>query len=237
MGLFSKKKELNYRVGAVLKNSQLKKPSVTIVTVLCGLLTITTIQATQLLSPKISIKHTQTDARQYSLLPQYESQILLAAVTNNDINTIKSLQNNGVDINVPIIGDGTILMIAVKQNDPELVQTLISMGADVDQPSSGDGNPLIVAAMNNHIEIAKLLLDNGADVNQVVARDETALINAAFYGFYEMSDLLIARGADVNLAVRTGASDGFELRTPLNRARNNRIKDLLIANGARQGDS
>jgi beta-lactamase regulating signal transducer with metallopeptidase domain len=232
MGLFSKKKELSYRVGAVLKNSQFKKPSVAVIAVLCSVLTITTIQATQVFSPKISIKHTEADARHYSLLPQYESSQLINAVARNDIEAIKKLQNKGVDINVPVIGDGTALMIAVKQNNKALAQALIELGADVDQSSSGDGNPLIVAAMSNNIELASLLLDNGADVNKIVPRDETPLINASYFGYYEMSELLITRGADVNLAVTTGVSDGYQYRTPLNRARNNQIKELLIANGA-----
>jgi beta-lactamase regulating signal transducer with metallopeptidase domain len=232
MGLFSKKKELSYRVGAVLKNRQFKKPSVAIISVLCSILTITTIQATQVFSPKISIKHTVADARHYSLLPQYESSQLINAVTRNDIEMIKSLQNKGVDINVPVIGDGTALMIAVKQNNKALTQALIDLGADVNQSSSGDGNPLIVAAMRNNIELASLLLDNGADVNKIVPRDETPLINASHFGYYQMSELLIARGADVNLAVTTGVSDGYQYRTPLNRARSSQMKELLIANGA-----
>jgi ankyrin repeat protein len=81
--------------------------------------------------------------------------------------------------------------------------------------------------------LARLLLDNGADVNAIVPRDETPLINASYFGFYAMTELLIERGADVNLAVTTGASDGYQLRSPLNRARTDRIKSLLIANGAR----
>jgi len=124
--------------------------------------------------------------------------------------------------------------MGVEQNNPILTQALIDLGADVNQSSRGDGNPLIVAAMENNIALAKLLLDNGADVNKVVPKDETPLINASFYGFYEMSELLINRGADVNLSVTTGESDGFQRRTPLNRARNNKIKELLLANGARQ---
>ncbi|NNG41847.1 peptidase M56, BlaR1 [Pseudoalteromonas sp. NEC-BIFX-2020_002] len=234
MGLFSKKKELNYRIGAVLENKQFKKPRITIIMLVCAGLTVTTIQATQAFSPKVSIKHTVVDARHYSLLPQFESTLLIDAVTRNDIGAIKALKNDGVDINVPVIGDGTALMIAVKQNNKAMTQALIDLGADVNQSSSGDGNPLIVAAMSNNIELATLLLDNGADINAIVPRDETPLINAAYFGFYDMSQLLVARGADVNLAVTTGVSDGYQRRSPLNRARTESIKALLIANGARE---
>lgn len=234
MGLFSKKKELNYRVGAVLNNKQFKKPRFATIVLICAAVTATTIQATQVFSPKISIKHTVKDARHYSLLPQVESNLLIEAVSRNDIEAVKVLQNEGVDINIPLIGDGTALMIAVKQNNRVMAQELIDLGADVNQSSSGDGNPLIVAAMSNNLDLARLLLNNGADVNAVVPRDETALINASYFGFYAMTELLIQRGADVNLAVTTGASDGYQRRSPLNRARTERIKSLLIANGARQ---
>ncbi|KTF15634.1 M56 family metallopeptidase [Pseudoalteromonas sp. H105] len=233
MGLFSKKKELNYRVGAVLENKQFKKPRITVITLICAAVTATTIQATQTFSPKISIKHTTEDARHYSLLPKFESQALIEAVSRNDIEAVQALQGEGVDINIPLIGDGTALMIAVKQNNKVMAQALIDLGADVNQSSSGDGNPLIVAAMSNNTDLARLLLDNGADVNAIVPRDETPLINASYFGFYAMTELLIERGADVNLAVTTGASDGYQLRSPLNRARTDRIKSLLIANGAR----
>ena len=113
-----------------------------------------------------------------------------------------------------------------------MVRELISLGADVNQASIYDGNPLIIAAKTNNIELANLLINEGANVNGIVRRDETPLINASGRGYLEMTKLLVERGADVNLAVTTDASDGFEVRSPLNRARNRSVKEYLLANGA-----
>jgi bla regulator protein BlaR1 len=232
MGLFSKKKELSHRVGAVLSYKAFRKPHAAFIALLCMGLSISTIQAAQSFSPKISIKHTIADARHYSLLSYDEGSQLINAVMRNDIDAIKVMQNEGVDINTPALRDGTALMIAVKTNNTNMVEGLLALGADVDQSSEGDGNPLIVAAMGNNVELAELLLDKGADINAIVPRDETALINASRAAFLDMTQLLINRGADVNLAVTTGLSDGYELRSPLNQAATEEIKDLLIANGA-----
>lgn len=232
MGLFSKKKELSNRVGEVLKNTASKRPNAILTGLLCIGLSISTVKATQTLAPRINIEHTVADARHYSLLPDNEGSLLIRAVAQNDIETIKVLQNDGVDINTPAIGDGTALMIAVSKNNKSMVEALLSLGADVNQSSEGDGNPLIVAAMRNNFELAELLLDNGAAVDAIVPRDETALINASRYGYLDIVRLLIDRGADVNLAVTTGFSDGYEVRSPLKLAANNEVKDLLIANGA-----
>ena len=232
MGLFSKKKELSHRVGAVLSYKNFKKPHALVIALLCMGLSISTIQAAQSFSPKISMKHTIADARHFSLLPYDEGTQLINAVMRNDIDAIKALQDEGVDINTPAIGDGTALMIAVKTDKAIMVEALLALGADVDQSSEGDGNPLIVAAMGNNAKLAELLLDKGADINAIVPKDETALINATRSAYLDMTQLLIDRGADVNLAVTTGMSDGYERRSPLNQAATEEIKDLLIANGA-----
>lgn len=232
MGLFSKKKELNYRIGAVLMNKARKIPSLKLVTLLCVFLAASTLHAAQILSPKISIQSTASDARTYSMLPRRESEPLLKAVESNDLDTVNSLLNQGIDINTPLIGDGTALMIAVKRRNSEMVQSLIDLGADVNQASMFDGNPLIVAAQINNLESAKILLDQGADVNGFVRRDETPLINASGYGHLQMTKLLVEHGADVNLSVTTGIEDGFEVRSPLNRAKTEQIRAYLIASGA-----
>jgi beta-lactamase regulating signal transducer with metallopeptidase domain len=232
MGLFSKKKELNHRVGAVLMSNAGRIPSLKFIGLLCILLGASTLQAAQQLSPKISIRNTAVDARIYSMLPRRDSEALLAAVANNDIQSINTLLSQGVDINTPLIGDGTALMLAVRRGNQYMVQALINLGADVNQASMMDGNPLIVAAQTNNRELAEVLLDHGADVNGFVRRDETPLINASNYGHLEMTKFLVEHGADVNLSVSTGAEDGFEIRSPLNRARNIQIKEYLISNGA-----
>jgi ankyrin repeat protein len=108
----------------------------------------------------------------------------------------------------------------------------MDLEADVDQSSRGDGNPLIMAAMTNNVAIAQQLLDYGADVNAVVVGDETPLIYASRRGSIEMVELLVAHGADVNLKVKTGMSDGGVVRSPLNMARTQAVKDFLIAQGA-----
>jgi bla regulator protein BlaR1 len=220
MGLFSKKKELSHRIGEVLQNTSVKRPHAILTALLCIGLSISTVKATQSFAPKINIEHTLADARHYSLLPNEEGTLLIRAVARNDIETIKALQNEGIDINTPAIGDGTALMIAVASNNTTMVEALLSLGADVNQSSEGDGNPLIVAAMRNNVELAELLLDNGAEIDAIVPRDETALINASRFGYLDMVRLLINRGADVNLAVTTGFSDGFKVRSPLKLATN-----------------
>ncbi|ABE53869.1 peptidase M56, BlaR1 [Shewanella denitrificans OS217] len=234
MGLFSKKKELVYRVDQVLQKNAFTQVNKFWVTALCLGLSVGSIQAATSLSPKIIVSEARADGKQYSLLPQTQGQRLVDAVLNNDIATIKTMQNAGVDLDIPAIGDGTALMVAVQKHNLTMVQALLSLGVNVDQPSIGDGNPLIVAAMVNDLEIAKVLLDAGADVNAIVHHDETALINASYRGFMEMTRLLVERGADVNLAVKTGPGDGGEIRSPLNRARNQQIKDYLISQGASQ---
>lgn len=232
MSLFSKNKELNYRVGAVLQSKAKKIPSITATAFLCVLLGISSLQAAQVFSPKISVQQSSMDARFYSVLSRQVGERLLQAVAANDIDTINTLIDNGVDINTSVVGDGTALMIAVKKRNASMVRTLIGLGADVNQASMFDGNPLIIAAQTNNLKLAKLLIDQGADINAIVRRDETPLINATSRGHFAMTKYLVERGADVNLAVTTGIEDGYEVRSPLNRSRDRRITEYLLSSGA-----
>jgi len=232
MGLFSQKKELNNRVNTVLKSKTIKTPSVLAIITTCIGLSVLTVKTSQAFVPQISINDTRQNAQHYSLLPSAQGEQLIAAVMKNDIATIEQLQNQGVDINTPAIGDGTALIIAVKENNRQMVQALIDLGANVDQSSRGDGNPLITAAMTNNIELAQLLIDNGANINAIVKHDETPLINASRRGYFEMTQLLVSQGADVNLSVKTGLSDGLKIRSPLNMSRNSEITSYLIEHGA-----
>jgi bla regulator protein BlaR1 len=234
MGLFSQRKELTHRINEVLKSKNIKTPNFILIAGACLGLTIATAQAAHSFAPKISINDVQSDSLHYSLLNQRDGLKLVKAVVNNDIKAIINMQNEGIDINTPAIGDGTALMVAVRKNNKTMVQALIDLGANVNQSSLRDGNPLINASMLNNLELAQLLINQGANVNAVVPRDETPLINATRRGHLKMSQLLVSYGADVNLKVHTGAWDGNRIRTPLNMARTQEIKDYLIENGAKQ---
>jgi beta-lactamase regulating signal transducer with metallopeptidase domain len=232
MGLFSQKKELTFRITQALNSKKIGQPSLIAILSVCIGLTVTSIHATQTLSPKISIKQTQSDAKHFSLLSQKDGRKLIDAVYKNDIAAIKAMQEQGIDINTPAIGDGTALIIAVKNNNHTMVQALIELGADVNQSSRGDGNPLITAAMNNNLTLAQLLINHGADINGIVKDDETPLINASRRGYFEMTQFLVNNGADVNLEVETGISDGNKIRSPLNMAKTDKIRQYLINMGA-----
>ena len=232
MGLFSQKKELNKRVNAVLQSKSMRMPNILSILTVCFVVSASTIKVSQAFVPQVSINDTRQNALHYSLLPPSEGEQLIAAVMRNDITQIQYLQNQGIDINTPAVGDGTALIIAVKQNNKAMVQALIDLGANVNQSSNGDGNPLINAAMTNNLHLAQLLIDNGANINAIVRRDETPLINATRRGFFDMTRLLVSQGADVNLSVKTGVSDGNKIRSPLNMSRDQQITDYLIDQGA-----
>jgi len=232
MGLFSHKKDLNHRVEEVLQSNQTSRPKTIAILSACFMVAVATVSTAQTYAPKINVDSVEQQSKFFSNLSEEESELLLAAVSSNNLKVLKVLLEDGIDINTPVIGDGTPLIIAVKRENLELVKSLIDLGADVNQAARGDGNPLITAAMVNNLPIAKLLVENGADVNGIVPGDETPLINATRGGYMALTQWLVENGADVNLKVKTNAWDGFEVRSPLNQTSSNEIREYLIAQGA-----
>lgn len=90
------------------------------------------------------------------------------AVTENDVESIKSQIDNGADIDQ--LGPswyeyGSPLHLAVQANQQDIAQLLIDQGAAVDVRDTSDYTPLHNAAWNGNLEMVKLLLDSGADIN------------------------------------------------------------------------
>ena len=86
--------------------------------------------------------------------------------------------------------------------------------------------PIVEAAAMGQIGMVERLIHEGADVN---ARDysqgQTALFEASQRGYINIVELLLRNGANVNLGNHSGG-------TPIDRAMNPRIVELLVENGA-----
>lgn len=232
LGLFSKKKDLTYRINQVMNENSKRKPNTSLIAFYCLCLSGVTIATANAFAPSIDLQAVERDGNHFSKLSRAQGEMLMEAIKSNDKSLLNLMFDNGLDINTPIVGDGTALIIAVKANNEHMMETLISLGADVNQSSRGDGNPLIAAAGNNNVKLTKRLLDFGADVNAIVPGDETPLITASRRGNFEVVEYLVSQGADVNLGVMANESFAKEYRTPLNKAATHKIRRFLISQGA-----
>ncbi len=140
---------------------------------------------------------------------------LANAVVDKDLNTLDSLLQTGIDINVTEEDkSATVLIIASSFQDYEdVVSYLISSGADVNFKGKDGRTPLIWAA-GNSFESTKILLENGADVKAKGDDGMTAFIQSTF-GILskkvstDVMDLLNENGADVNSALISKNAAGW----------------------------
>lgn len=111
---------------------------------------------------------------------------MLVAVERNEIETVVSLLDNGVDINA-----------VLKEVDPDFLD------------NGGDGFnrtcALVLAAGRNHADLVQVLLDRGAWINQRNDVEQTACHIAAERGHLAALNVLIARGANLALPDSEGA--------------------------------
>jgi beta-lactamase regulating signal transducer with metallopeptidase domain len=160
-------------------------------------------------------------------------ELLVKIAESGDIDRMKQLLEDGVDVNLVATGDGTALIGAARAGQTQMVEFLLNENADPNVAARGDGSPLIAAAAAGQVEIATMLLDAGAERDEIVPGDENPLMQAAWNGHPDVVRLLLDRGADFN--ARTWA-DG-ELRTPLRLARrsgNAEVVQMLLAAGAKE---
>ena len=153
------------------------------------------------------------------------------AIYKGDLKTVKTLIEQGRDVNTRNEIFETPLFQAADVGHIEIVKLLIANGADVNADCGLDGTALHIAVLRGHTDIAKLLIAHEANVNARTGKGGfTPLHFAAGNGHKELVELLIAKGADLY------AKDRYHT-TVLDCARSSQmsseeIVELLIAKGA-----
>src|SRR5439155_6791483 len=123
---------------------------------------------------------------------------LIQAVKNGDVDSVRALLKQRVDVNATQ-GDGaTALHWAAQRDDVAIADLLIRAGARANVADDLGATPLHVACTNRSGSMVERLLGADADPNATLLSGETALMTCARAGEVRAVKALLARGADVN---------------------------------------
>ncbi len=128
--------------------------------------------------------------------------MLLRAVRKGNLEKVKTLVQQGEDVNELMKGDGTALTNAIVYEHFEIAKFLLNNGADPNLGSQADGHPVWLAADADNMELLQLLVDMGADMNKDFPGDGNAMIHAASNGNLAMVKTLQKMGADIERGVK-----------------------------------
>jgi ankyrin repeat protein len=119
-------------------------------------------------------------------------------VKTRNIDAVRTLLKQKLDVNGPQ-GDGaTALHWAVHLDDAAVVDLLIGAGARANAANDTGATPLHLACTNRNGRIVERLLTAGANPNAALLNGETVLMTCAAAGDLTSMKALLARGAEVN---------------------------------------
>lgn len=224
-GMFGQRSHLALRIDGLIEDDSIARPrtltmslSVAALVLFGGLVLAAT--------PRVNVDRPWTAAE-----PEAQAKELIAAVRAGDIEAVRRLAKNGVDINAHVAGEGTALIQATWKHDLKMIDALLDLGADPDRGLPGEGIPLLVAPGLGYQSIVERLVEAGADVNLVDADyAETPLIVASREGHLTIVKYLVGHGANVNQGVMADWEGRW--RSPLNQARDPAVREYLIGQGA-----
>ncbi len=129
---------------------------------------------------------------------------LKQAIRAGDHATVRTLIENGADVNAPEADGATVLHWAVRWDDPESVDLLLRAGADADAANAYGVTPLPLACINRSAPLVSRLLAAGADPDAATSMGETALMTCARTGKVDTVSTLLEHGAS-NVNAREGS--------------------------------
>jgi ankyrin repeat protein len=133
---------------------------------------------------------------------------LKKATESNDINKVKELIMDGVNIDEIDEYEYTPLMIASESGYFEITKLLIENKADVNKKNFCGWTSLCYAATRNHFDIVELLIKSGANVNEY-CQDGCSILMWVIrqqHNRIKMVKFLCERGADINAKSSNGLS-------------------------------
>ena len=153
---------------------------------------------------------------------------LVEAARNVDVDGVRSLIKQGVDVNAASADGTTALHWASYRDNLDAADLLIRAGARVDAANDLGATPLWIASTNGSAAMVRRLLEAGAHPNVALLLGETPLMAAARSGNPDVVAQLIEKGAGVN-------ARGARGQTPLMWAVSERHPDVvkvLLSRGA-----
>ncbi|EPG7579237.1 ankyrin repeat domain-containing protein [Providencia rettgeri] len=134
--------------------------------------------------------------------PQANSLVSLAEQGN--LQAVKSLVEQGANIEQRDLRQRTALMAATHENRVDVARYLIERGADVNAKDNMQDSPYLYSGARGLQDILLLTLKNGADLKSTNRYGGTALIPAAERGHVATVKTLIEAGVDVDHVNRLG---------------------------------
>ncbi|MBV2188094.1 ankyrin repeat domain-containing protein [Providencia rettgeri] len=128
--------------------------------------------------------------------PQANSLVSLAEQGN--LQAVKSLVEQGANIEQRDLRQRTALMAATHENRVDVARYLIERGADVNAKDNMQDSPYLYSGARGLQDILLLTLKNGADLKSTNRYGGTALIPAAERGHVTTVKTLIDAGVDVD---------------------------------------
>ncbi|HIF74972.1 MAG TPA: hypothetical protein EYG31_05830 [Porticoccaceae bacterium] len=162
-------------------------------------------------------------------LAQSSPTSLIEAIKSADLNTVRQLLSNGIDIQ-ETQGDGaTALHWAAHRKNQDAANLLLGAGIDVNVSNELGATALWLASLNGDAEMIELLLTAGANPNLPLKRGETSLMTAARSGNVSAVLLLLQNGADIDHAETERGQTALMWATAQRHAE---VVRVLLDNGA-----
>ena len=117
------------------------------------------------------------------------------AIRSADHAGVRTLIEDGADVNAPEADGATVLHWAVRWDDRESVDLLLRAGADADAANAYGVTPVSLACINRSAPLVSRLLDAGADPEAATTMGETALMTCSRTGNADAVAALLDHGA------------------------------------------
>lgn len=130
---------------------------------------------------------------------------IIDLVEKNDIEGVKRILGNGVNVNTRDKNKRSLLLIATVNQQVEMAKLLVVHGADVNQQDDKMDSPFLYAGASGQTELIKLFLAHGARFDIFNRYNGTALIPACERGHVETVKVLVqTKGFPINHVNRLG---------------------------------
>ncbi len=124
---------------------------------------------------------------------------LHSTILSGNIDLIKDLLKDAIDINQVDGRNNTALHIAAMKGYTEIIKLLLKKGANPNLKNNHHSAPLHFAVQLSHVDAAMILIKNGSDINVKDRYSETPLHFAVSNDNMDLTKALVEAGAKINL--------------------------------------